>query len=208
MKLILPILFAVMLIVASCDTPPSKPSPTTSSSSTFFSEDSPFVNDTTKINAIDEECLEIDKYLMHKPKHNYTEVPAGANPNTKIGYFDMPEKGLTRVLVSENEHQILNLKYFVYRNDRPIRMHYRFWDKTTTPQFTEELMIYFDEEGKIFYARERSARLAEDELPAVMKSIPFSTPTMSKKELYGFFDKYWQLAKPAIDKDKKMKGEG
>lgn len=204
------IIFAFFILVSfsfyTCSESAQNTPNQTSTISGIVYDDSPFVADSNLIHEIDSICLATNKDMFHKPKHNHIDVSQFNQPNLKIGYYIDPENGVTRILISENEHRLLNLKYFYYRNNIPIQMHYRYWDKNLDPQFVEETYLYFDDKGKMFYAGERGTELFEGEIPAKMKSIDLSIPQKSKKELYEFAIKYWELAKPLVDQDKAAKG--
>ncbi|MEZ4958026.1 MAG: hypothetical protein R2825_30990 [Saprospiraceae bacterium] len=199
MKILSAVLAFAVFSFYTCGEPASNTSNQTSKTTGIVYDDSPFVADSNLINEIDSLCFATNKDMFHKPKHNHIDVSQFNQPNLKIGYYDDPENGVTRILISENEHRLLNLKYFYYKNNIPIQMHYRYWDKNRDPQFVEETYMYFDEEGKMFYAGERGTELEEGEIPAKMKSIDLSIPKKSKKELYEFALKYWELAKPLVD---------
>ena len=127
--------------------------------------------------------------------------------NTKVESYKIKgwKKKETGLLISENENRVLNLKYFYCINNIPVQMHYRYWDRNASPQYVEETYCYFDENGKMFYAGKRSTTLSPEEIPAKLKSIPLTEPDLSKKELYDFVIKYWELAQLAVEDHKNPK---
>ncbi len=197
--------FAVALYLVACNPTHNSVTDNPGKSGPFYLDDSPFVKDTVRINYIDSIALAVNKNMFHKPKLNHIDVSHFGQDNLKIGYYSDTSNDITRILVTENEYRVLNIKYIFYKDGKPLLMHYRFWDKNPSPQYTEETYIYFDNGGKMFYAGDRSAQIYEGEIPAKLKTIELATPKKSKKELYDFTLKYWNMAKPLIDKDKAAK---
>lgn len=169
------------------------------SESTLSYDNSPFQKDTVYTNYIDSLTFAVNKNMFHQPKHQYFDTTIVDKPNLEIGYYVDPSNDIVRILISENEHRLMNIRYFFVKNGIPLLMHYRYWDKNPTPQVTEEMYVYFDENGKMVYAGERGTQLYEGEIPAKLKGIDLAVPQKSKKELMGEVLEYWNIVKPIME---------
>lgn len=69
--------------------------------------------------------------------------------------------------------------------------HLRQWVKTSTP-FAREVYYYF-ENGKPFFAEERSSLLQPGQLPVVVRDLPFMQSKDSLTKLWEDLEPWWEL---------------
>ncbi len=70
--------------------------------------------------------------------------------------------------------------------------HLRQWIKTPTP-LAREVYFYFNHDGKLFFAEERSSLLQPGQLPTVLRDLPFLQSNDPLDKLWNDLKPWWEL---------------
>jgi len=185
MKKALIFFFACYLVFNACGEPKSTESVTT----TY-----PPI-DTIKIAAIDTLSEQINKYW--RPDENFHILPL--NERDTIQYIELngePQR-ISSIFVTDSS-LIWTLFYQVNNELKLVR--YR--ENLKNPQPSVKEAISYLENGKIFYAMERSKVLEPGDPIAIFRLLPFLKNVRPPAEMEAEYAPYWEITKKAVEQDR------
>ncbi len=160
------------------------------------SENQQPVEDTVKAALIDTLAFKIDRQWTQEGP-NFHIVPIGQRDTVKYIELDGKLQRISSIFITDS---VLTWLVFHIVDDELKLV--RFREGREMPERTVKEAFSYLENGKIFFAKERSKPLEPGEPLAAFRFLPFVNNVRTPAEMQAEYAPYWEITKKAVEQDR------
>lgn len=157
-----------------------------------------FVPDSTKINKLDSLCNIRDRTPEGIDRQEKSLDINIYNELDNVKYLELDGE-LSRAIINVFPDSLPTRLVVYIEKGEIFFVRFRHWDQRNPS--SKEVLSYL-ENGEIFYAAERSTRLAPGQPPTALYPVKLWHSTRSKEEIKAEYEKYWNPVYELIIKDR------
>ncbi len=157
------------------------------------------VEDTIKAALIDTLASNIDKQ-WRKEGPNFHIVPVGQRDTVQYIELNGQPQRISSIFITDTT--LTWLVFHLVNNELKL---VRFREGRETPERTVKEAFSYIENGKIFYAKERSKPLEPGEPLAAFRFLPFVENARTPEQMEAEYAPYWEVTKMAVEKDREAR---